>query len=212
MAIITIGGKRLIIGHQVATFEEPKIPPFDWKSNLIGYFKFNGNLKNEFGDLTFTGNSPFFGQGINNRSFKLNSIIEGNKHQYSEKISFGFWYKSNNSGYILSFVDSIYLSDRSISLYNSNFYNNYTDYGIYDGAWHHFLLTLDGLIITIYRDGTVLYIDNIGTLLDNYNLNLKIPQIAITDFLIDELAVWDGRIITQTDVTQLYNGGNGLFI
>ena len=212
MTIITLGGKRLVIGKQVMQIGENDEPTFDWKTNLIGYFKFDGNLNNEHGDLSFIGDSPVFDVGKNGGAFRINTIIEGNKHKYTNKISFGFWYKSNDSAYVLSFTDSIYISDKSISMYNKNFYTNYTDWGIYDGEWHHFFFVLSGIMLTVYRDGVALYTNTIGSPLDSYEMSINIPQIVTSNFIIDELAVWDGRIITPDEVTQLYNCGNGLFI
>jgi hypothetical protein len=96
--------------------------------------------------------------------------------------------------------------------YGQNYLKTSQAFGL--NAWHHIGFTLDGTNLRIYYDGV-----NVGNKTDITGINVPInSQLRIgtpwaTQYIwtgkIDEMGIWN-RTLTQTEVTQLYNSGNGL--
>lgn len=92
----------------------------------------------------------------------------------------------------------------------------------WDGNYHHIVMTYAGTSLVsgvkIYQDGVSLTVTDPGTDLSqnitntgNLLLGIFIEALLISDFLgnIDEVGVWN-RVLAQSEVTELYNGGAGL--
>lgn len=141
-------------------------------------------------------------------------------------LSFSCWIKLNTTGGYKRILDknstiSAWIEDESI-LY-SRYYSGddgkwVTPAGsITTGVWHHIVFTHDGTI-----NAPVIYIDNIQQSLtetntptgtvnsnsDNYYIGNHASMDRNIDGLIDEAILWD-RIITDDEITELYNSGSG---
>lgn len=83
------------------------------------------------------------------------------------------------------------------------------------GAWYMVTITRAGTVLEIYVNGvkcTKTADANVGTIASN-DLHFELgryPGVAYYDGLADELAIWRGITLTQTQITTLYNGGSGL--
>lgn len=84
-----------------------------------------------------------------------------------------------------------------------------------DGNWHHMIGTYNGATIRLYVDGTEVGTGNART----GNLRTDGPTHIAADAsdnipfpgLVDEVAIWD-RVLSPTEVSTLYNSGNGMTI
>ena len=97
------------------------------------------------------------------------------------------------------------------------FYNWNTDYNVSVGAmgntWHNYIAVYDGTNMKIYFDGSLVdtRAKTITTILANYwEMGDVLGGFSkYWNGLIDEVGIW-GRALIQSDVTALYNSGNGL--
>ena len=82
-------------------------------------------------------------------------------------------------------------------------------------AWVHLVATYDGDYLRLYRNGTsnatAVALDDELTYVTNSIFYLgHCPQGVVNDYdgWIDEVGIWN-RALTQTEITELYNGGSG---
>jgi hypothetical protein len=91
------------------------------------------------------------------------------------------------------------------------------------GNWYHIALVFNGSASTnanklkVYVNGvsqTITFSGNINTtlspLLDEINVGYWQSQSTYADGIIDELGLWKNKALTQTEVNELYDAGNGL--
>jgi len=79
------------------------------------------------------------------------------------------------------------------------------------GSWHHIVGTYDGTNVRFYYDGDLKKTTASGVDIANNSRNLVFgygPDNAL-DGSMDEIGFWN-RALTQTEITALYNSGDGL--
>lgn len=139
--------------------------------------------------------------------------------------TFQFWVKVNS---ILSsdrfvFSRGVLSSDYEYGLYlrntltyamfgNGNTVSNFTNSWATDTNWHHIVLTYSAGTWTMYQDNGSA--DAVSITAGNVAVAFEIGNIQTSlaygyDGLIDEFAVWS-RVISSSEITQLYNSGSGM--
>ena len=82
----------------------------------------------------------------------------------------------------------------------------FTGHIINDGLWHFIVFTYDGITIKVYCDNVLVGSQNV--LLDTIPTTLRFWAYQF-DGSLDEVGFWS-RVLTPTELTDLYNSGNGL--
>jgi hypothetical protein len=160
-------------------------------------------------------------------------------YTYAQKYSVSFWFKdvtgypvvpilcnfdSNTTGWI-----DIYLNGQTI--FFALFYNNFTGRCFVTAAnvipdttnWHHVLCTYNGdknaNNMKIYIDGgnnvaavatnSLTYTGTLGT--TTIYTNKRNVTSYNNNALVDEIALFNGTVLSQADAATLYNSGAGLF-
>jgi hypothetical protein len=145
------------------------------------------------GDTTFSASAWFKTTDTQGGVLLLNSENNTGK-------GIGFAIHGGSSGKIAIIMDGVaWGSDSSLS------YN--------DGAWHHAVMTRNGNTFNLYIDGgssVVSTITNAGGIYGSYNyIGSRSDSAAFIDGTIDEIGIWS-RIITTTEIAEIYNSGTGL--
>ena len=203
--------------------------------NLISYWKFDGDATDSKGsnDGTVSGasittsgkiNSAYSFDGTND-SINVGSIALNNK-----SFSFSMWLANTNSSSTISKLiigqnsigstnNVLHIGRRSnTSKFTFAFYTNDLDSSTNmstDGTWEHWVCTYNASTNSrkIYRNGTL---DNSDTATADYqgtgDLYIGYAPFSSNSYFegkADEIAIWD-KELTSTEVTELYNSGNGL--
>jgi hypothetical protein len=204
---------------------------FDWDTNLVSYWDFD-NYQLSPGTITGALGETLDAEGFGNftsanftTSSKKSSSYAFTPRDYGMnfvrsisgigELSLSLWYKvtSNNNfsifsdfpsglrdGIAQSVNSSTYLVNYSIGVDTSSIWVN--------NSWNHIVITnsIGSNEYKVYINSQLIYTGTVltlGSLSSGYDSgNSK---------FYDELAIWDGRILTQEEVTQLYNNGTGLF-
>jgi len=100
------------------------------------------------------------------------------------------------------------IRDDSLTMVTTSTYSGYND-----GNWHFIVLTEDGTNLKLYANGSLLETissSSVGTqTMSDFNIGVMQGYRQHFDGLIDEVGIWS-RALTSTEVTQLYNGGDGI--
>lgn len=75
-----------------------------------------------------------------------------------------------------------------------------------DGLWHFIVATFDGSVVRLYKDNVL--VGSQGNTLNTINTTLKFQAFQL-DGDLDEVGYWN-RVLTPTELTDLYNSGNGI--
>jgi len=207
-------------------------------TNLVGYYKLDNTTDNSGDGYTLTnnnsvtfdsakiGNGADFGSSNTNKSLTSNSLM-GMTYAVSRSLS--VWVKM-----ITQPATSVQVAIAGM-FFNTNpgnqsaiYYNNtsgtyylHTGQGetyantLTTGAWFHIVVT------GVYGGNSQMYLN--GTLLGTHSLastnftayspgGLSLGNIVTSQYAscqVDEVGVWS-RVLTSTEVTQLYNSGVGL--
>lgn len=201
--------------------------------NLISYWKLDGNSNDVVDsnngtdtDITYSsGNGKINnGAGFNESSSK---IVLKSSTSVPTNCTIACWIKTSSlsnvaSEHIYGFVTSgnamfsfnVYAGTPRLQLVDSN--NNYclvnSGSALNNGNWHYLVGIKSGSGIEFYVDG-----NSQGTSSQTYNGNFNSNIVAgygnggyiYYGGAIDEMGYWD-RALSSTEVSQLYNSGNGL--
>lgn len=83
----------------------------------------------------------------------------------------------------------------------------FTGFLVNDGLWHLLAITYDGTLIKVYVDN-VFRGQSSSVVLDTIPTTLKFQAYQFNGD-IDEVGYWN-RVLTPTELTELYNSGNGI--
>jgi len=185
---------------------------FDWNTDFVGYYTFNDWLGNEIFSLN-GGNSIAIGNNFSTDDFVESPTLNGNNSYYqagsnnNPRIngnSVSIWvYKTNSVvGYLFGDLNGreIRVDDyNNIDIFNPDLVE-YINIGYLNlDAWTHFVIQSD----KVYINGSLAY---------EGSYSFSDPAIFGTnDYTYFAECYSTNRILTQQEVTQLYNNGTGLF-
>jgi len=210
-----------------------QVPDFVPADNLIGWWPFEGNANDLSGNTnhgTFVGASTLTTDrfGISNRSFDGGSSYVTCpstvfRFARTDNFSFSVWFfdRGNSSGRLISNESP----EGHFRITPNSGYNIAVCFGDYQkvnvslNQWHHLVYTYSSRTEKIYIDGilTITDVDGILTIINNDNsteaLNYSSPFTIGAkaspgndrwNGKIDDIGLWS-RVLTQTEVTNLYN-------
>lgn len=199
-------------------------------TNCVDYYKLDGNLTDSAGSNNGTdhGSVPFSNSfGIINQGCSFDGstqFISGGAislASFDSGVSMSAWFKpaSGNvpnrpaftirnaggsfGGVLFNGTNILYTFPQSAT-HTSSAYTN--------GTWYHVVITHASTVEKIYINGTLISTDTgvtITTVTNAFSLGAGGGGGDNYFGDIDEAGIWT-RALTQTDVTQLYNGGLGL--
>lgn len=207
--------------------------------NLVSYWKLDessGNAADSVGSNTLTNtNTATFGAGkINNGTTLARAssqrFLGGTTAslQPASALTFSMWIYVNKSpvsycaiaGNTLSGNQRGYLFDMNVSGKSLAFQIGNGTWGIVSttytvGSWTHIVGTWDGATVRLYKNGT-----GVGTPVSKASITYTSCGFSLGtyyndttsanmfDGMIDEVGIWS-RALSATEVTELYNSGNG---
>ena len=202
-----------------------QVPDFVPTDNLVGWWPFQGNandLSVNSNHGTFVGASTLTTDrfGTSNRAFQGGSSYVTCpstvfRFTRTDNFSFSVWYtKATNDGGRLVSTESNEGHFR-ISCGGTNILIQFGDYlslPMNDNNWHHLVYTYSSRTEKIYLDGILMITNNDAISNDealNYSNPFTIgakasPSHDKWNGKIDDIGVWS-RVLTQTEVTNLYN-------
>ena len=139
-------------------------------------------------------------------------------------VSFSAWFYQSSSGEnailsrnygsdVVPYILGISYGFPRLRYYSSAFVNRSDDEQVNTETWYHLVFTVSSAETKIYLNGTlVMTTDGIPSLPANttslYFGNYPYGSYYFTG-IIDEIGIWS-RVLSQADVTRLYNNGDGL--
>jgi hypothetical protein len=207
-------------------------------NNLRAYYKADNTTNDAKGTANGTlVNGATYGTGIINQGFSLDGVAAyigfSNVLNFdgSAPFSFSWWVKLNSTSYNVNFGKfaggfygyEIANSGGNIRLYmasGSGTLDLTSNCGVTSGNWFHIVLTYDGSKtasgVKFYSNG-ILKTNNApatnnltGSIATTGNLSIgcRTGGSFFVNGVMDEIGVWD-KVLTATEVTELYNSGNG---
>lgn len=179
-------------------------------NNTVGYAagKHSNGADFEFSSAEYLSitNAAQTGLGFNGSTWSLSYWIK--KESDTDGVSFG----KGNSGQVTFYIQHD-VSGTSVRFANSS--ETAFDWTSSEsaGTWYHYVFVYDSGTLTLYKDGSSLGNKSVGTLTASsaYFSVGMVEKYASNyiDGVLDEVGVWS-RAITGSEVTELYNSGNGL--
>jgi len=211
------------------------VPPFVPTSTLLNGLSSYWNLDNDsWLDSTANGRTLTNTDGVTNGTGIINDgaefdgsaqYLSRSSYPLTENLSVSVWVKcGSQTDYtaLFNFLAPVDIgayvnppaTNNNFGVYISGTWNN-SLISINDSLWHHVVITLNagnaGSTLKCYVDGT-LVIENGGVEPNIQTITLAIGFNGSEYYMngtLDEFGVWD-RVLTQSEVTQLYNSGIGL--
>ena len=204
---------------------------------LVAYWKLDEESGTRV-DSTGNGNDLTDNNSVGYAIGKINSaaVFDGTNYLSASLISqtlsaatISFWFKGGAQtfqyGAILEMVDAgesseaylgIYPNPHSdaegLDIYNGDGWLGDSGVNVCDNAWHHICATIDSSgSIECYIDGNLVITGSYGQQV-NPGTILHIGTNGNGEFLtglVDEAGIWN-RALSQAEIAQLYNSGNGL--
>lgn len=158
---------------------------------------------------------------------RLDTVDSGSNISIPSAFSIAFWLKIDVGGqrslsaYGRTVTDLFNVGTAPVSPYTTELIVSYNEEGqlfgtiAEDSEWRHCVITGSGSTITVYLDGSQNAQDTMATLTFSdwdYFVIEADNQAAMsgTAAYIDEVGIWN-RALTSQEVTDLWNGGAGLF-
>lgn len=193
--------------------------------NLTNYYKLDessGNASDVVGGKVGTNTDVTYGAGkINNGAIfngSSSKLVTNNQDNGGTAWSFSVWVKLNNynnhSPFFTNQVGVIFRVNQSSGIIlcfaNGGAISFSTPGAVGTGAWHHVVWTHDNTDHSkVYIDGSLVKSDANDTTIGTGNGVIGFGVSAeYLDGMVDELGIWS-RALTSTEVTTLYNSGNG---
>jgi len=202
-------------------------------NGCISYYNFNNNANDGVGSNNGTLSGPTLTNGKIGQCYEFDGTdsITINKPVSSLDYSISLWVETSKttSEFVLDTVLSGVVSKRTwlelnrvvsgdVAFVQRNEANDawnilVTDnVNISNGAFNHITITKEGTIGKIYVNGTLVKTDTVYdiTLCDsNYNYG-KNADSSVVNYVgkLDEVGIWN-KVLTQDEITTLYNSGNG---
>lgn len=174
--------------------------------NLSRYVDIPSSSNISFGSVSFSMSMWIYFNGFNTSNFILNKRRATNSLEYQLSLdsgSFRFIKYGNTNNSAINKVTSW-------NVLNPFVLNN----------WYHIVYTDNGIDGKLYINGisnSTNATNGAYSTMTNVNYVLRLAAAGWFDKearfrgLVDELAIWKNRELTQTEVTQLYNAGSGKF-
>jgi hypothetical protein len=195
------------------------------KTNLISYYKFDGNTNDSYSTNNATNNGATIINGKMSQGYKHTANannINLNFYRNQVPISYSIWINASylndwrtiianraaNTAQAQSFA--IRLAVRQIVLDNGQSELN-TGINITDDTWHHIVLTINTADTKLYLDGVLRYSNASGTnsnSTENFLAGYGFTY-GFTNGTYDELSIWS-KVLTAAEVQELYNLGWGV--
>ena len=153
-----------------------------------------------------------------NASVNLSSPA-GINFDYSDEFTISTWINMTSASGIIIAKDGagagqnqfrIYMSGGKLTFDVGTIATNFSALTYNDSQWHHVVGVYNGVITTLYVDNVVVSSHANGT--NTYDTPIYIGRrrngLYITG-LIDEMGIWN-RTLNATEISNLYNGGNGI--
>ncbi len=209
----------------LVTITSAQVPSYVPTNGLVGWWPFNGNANDESGNNntgTINGASLTADRfSITNSAFSFDGSND-NINPLQNNLPFGtsartvsIWFQRIGNGGCLFSYGSASNSNAYMIAIGSNIISNQgwaDDFPVYpsiDNSWHHLVCTFDGLNTTIYLDNNNLGsgpMANWNTIAGSFYFGTRV--LNDMDFFngnLDDIAIWN-RVITQQEITDLYNG------
>lgn len=198
--------------------------------NIISYWKLNESSGNAIDSL---GTNTLTNSGVTYTSAKINNgaVFDGAITTYLEKtnvasvtaFSFSFWINVATWNAVNAIIDKLPAGEGYriwggttwsgilLTINGTNWSYTWTPT---TGVWYHFVWTYDSGTAKLYLNGNTTPVDTKTglTLTDNSTRTLALGNRAAHDqkltSSLDEVGYWS-RALTTSDVTELYNSGNG---
>lgn len=199
-------------------------------TNLVSYWKLNessGNATDELGTNTLTNSGVTYTAAKINNGAVFNNLtttyLEKTSVAAVTSFSFSFWLKMTSWGAANAIVDKLpggtgfrvwggtNWTGLLLTVDGTNWSYVWTPT---TGVWYHLVWTYSGGTAYLYKDGNTTPVDTkTGLTLTDGSQTLGFGNRAAhdqkMDGSLDEVGYWS-RAITSSEVSQLYNGGNGL--
>lgn len=201
--------------------------------DLVAYYKFDGDA-----DDAHTGGNDGSAVGATyTASGKINGAYSFDGNDYisapridtsSGKLSIFMWLNLSNTTTVHVicsqrtnptgddfqwFTQSTDRTNSTVLLWGSSTILAYSGTGYWETGWHYYGITFDGTDLIFYKDGSSFStMSQANTLANTAGTTLRIGYDAYSTYLvgkIDEVGIWD-RALTSTEVSALYNSGDGL--
>ena len=192
---------------------------------LVSYYKLNDNVVDNFGTNNGVNNSVSYGVGKIGNAAVFNGtssyVSLGSSNSLALYVgSVSLWMKTSGAGsgfrglVVKQFAYSLFLNSGVLVLYDwGGSATRSTGINLDDNLWHHVALVFDSGTANNY-----IYVDGVLKLTFSMTVNSQAiaPTIgnggAGTQFIngfIDEVAIYNAKL-TQAQITQLYNNGDGI--
>jgi hypothetical protein len=200
--------------------------------NLVSYWKLDessGNASDSVGSNTLTNSGVSYSAGkINNGAdFAPNDLFTTNNISLTGDLTISAWIKPADLGvyYIVAKSDSTSPNEEYVLLVNnnvismgvrntSNSFFSADKTGTGSGSWVHVVGTVSGTTVSVYINGVIGTDATVTGTRASKNIDTDIGGRSYNTFgrfngSIDEVGIWS-RALSSTEVTALYNSGNGL--
>ncbi len=198
-------------------------------TDLVAYYRLNNTPDDEINSYDGTEQSASYGTGKIDDALTSGyiNISDNNDFDFSGAFSISLWYQySGEAGddiiiskntdatagrWFISWDDG----DDDLKFYSYDEGNSIVNKIINIGSgWHHIVVTRDA------SNDWVLYVDNVSEdtatnsidLTGTHNIGLGAnPTGTVNDNVdVDEVAIWKGRALSVAEVSDLWDGGNGI--
>lgn len=195
----------------------------DLTDGCVAYYKMEGNSNDSAGSHNGTDTSISYSSGdgkIGQGAGATNGLITNSSSDFNmNPASLSCWVKSSNFGASYRVlvkggdIYSLFAKDNVLISYDwGAATDRSTGVNIADGNWHFIAVTFNSGV----TNGSKIYIDGSLSLTFTCTASSYIALKMFSDGVgsqnasgsIDEVGVW-GRILSATDITNLYNGGAG---
>lgn len=190
-------------------------------TGLVSYLKLDGSVNDVVGINNGVATSLTYAEGKVNQAASFNGtssqIVLSNLLSSGSTFSIQFWIKPSdfiNQQRFFYRTHFFFATFAGSSLLHFAFNSGgaiYTNVNLVAGQWFHIVVTYDGSTVLIYHNSGTPSVIGGGVL-------INAPSMVLGSYdggdyysgLIDEVAFWNGKVLTASEVSTLYNNGEGL--
>lgn len=208
--------------EEIATAKGGNTSSVNLNKGLMGWYRFDGNLKKSAGILPDAVTGPVDGADVymEDRKGAANSAIQFNgRYQiyinnvmHSPKMSFSAWVKYDDPSVITAFIVSTKDGPQFMQVFDE-YYGFHAGpanigSGIVDDHWHHLVGTIDGQFLKLYVDGnfiaSIVSPDVAPDTLGYYVIGNGNGVPEYWHGAVDDVRIYD-RTLSAAEVQALYN-------
>lgn len=191
----------------------------DFETTLSGTFTTYGELNSEGIDVVFMDTDIQTNLPASNYSFNsfvgdwsYIAITRGLKRSFTTEKSISVWYLKTGidtslNGNILRLNSSDYIKSDANDLYFNG--TNIGGTQTLGDTWNHLVVQQSGTSVEVFLNGDYLHTEP-STTIDRFATGNNASILDGTFYFFDYTALWD-RPLTLSEITELYNSGNGSF-